>query len=136
MINEGLIHNLLTECKLKAITSGGKGGQNVNKVATRVELYFDIINSKFLDAKTKELLNTRLANKISGQGLIRIVASSGRTQYVNRKEVLDKFAALINTALKKQKVRKSTVKSKSADESRLRQKKLRGELKKLRSTME
>jgi ribosome-associated protein len=95
---------ILKEAILKATTSGGKGGQNVNKVATRVELYFNIPNSNALTEEQKSLLLSKLNSKISEEGVLRIVSSEDRSQLKNRETVRGKFIALLSQALKKEKV--------------------------------
>ncbi len=123
---------LLQEVVFKATTSGGKGGQNVNKVATRVELYFDIEKSVSMTDEQKGLLNSKLYNRISGDGILRITASEKRTQLENKELVKRKFLELIQKALTIKKKRKQTGPSKSSVEERLRKKKLNSDRKNLR----
>src|SRR5688500_7128914 len=101
-------NRLLNEVIFKAVTSGGKGGQNVNKVATRVELYFDIDKSTVLSAEQKMRLKEKLSNRISEEGLLRITSSEGRTQLTNKEKVKKKFTGLITSALHQQKIRKES----------------------------
>lgn len=132
MNNTELIEQLLSECTFRSVTSGGKGGQNVNKVATKVELYFDILNSRILDERSKELLISKFSSRVSADGLLRIVASSERSQHRNRKVVIGKFRELMDKAFRKKAKRKQTSVPGREREERMRQKKLRSELKKLR----
>lgn len=125
---------LLQEAIFKATTSGGKGGQNVNKVATRVELYFDIMKSATLSEEQKILLNSKLYNRISGDGILRITCSEKRTQLENKDLVKRKFIDLLTKALTPQKKRKKTGPSKSSVEERLRKKKLNSERKDFRGS--
>ncbi len=124
---------LFQEVVFKATTSGGKGGQNVNKVATRVELYFDLQKSVSLTEEQKVLLNSKLYNRISGDGILRITASEKRTQLENKELVKRKFLELIQKALTPKKKRKQTAPSKSSVEERLRKKKLNSDRKNFRS---
>jgi ribosome-associated protein len=124
---------LLEEAVFKAVTSGGKGGQNVNKVATRVELYFNIDKSTVLTAEQKIRLKEKLSNRVSEEGLLRITSSEGRTQLTNKEKVKKKFTALIISALHEQKIRKESLPSRESKEERLRMKKIKSELKKLRN---
>lgn len=133
MITEFNAAKLLQEVILKATTSGGKGGQNVNKVATRVELYFTINNSVSLSDEQKEILNNKLMNRISGDGVLRITSSENRSQLENKEAVRLKFLELIRKALTPKKKRKQTAPSKSSVEERLRKKKLNSERKSFRS---
>lgn len=132
MLNQFFIDQVLSEVSLKATTSGGKGGQNVNKVATRVELYFDIDRSANLTGEEKALIRQKLKNRISGNGILRIAASEKRTQLENRELAKLKFIALLEKALTVFPVRKKTRPPGESKEERLRKKKLLGEKKSLR----
>ncbi len=133
MIKSTLPELLLQEAIFKATTSGGKGGQNVNKVATKVELYFDIPGSKILTDEEKELLIEKLVNKISEEGVLRLISSEKRTQLENKEGVKKKFISLITKSFSKPKPRKKTRPSKASKEERLTDKKLVGEKKKSRA---
>lgn len=124
---------LLNEVWYKATTSGGKGGQNVNKVATRVELYFNITLSTVLTAEEKALLIAKLQNKINDEGILRITSSEERSQGGNKERVQQKFIRLISRAMMVDKPRKKTAPGKAAKEERIKDKKILGERKKLRS---
>lgn len=103
--------------------SGGKGGQNVNKVSTKVELRFDVLNSKLLTQAEKELITTRLAARISGEGLLQVVSQSERTQLGNKATCVAKFYTLLAKALSPVKKRKKTKPGKAAIAKRLDAKK-------------
>ncbi len=124
---------LLQEAIFKATTSGGKGCQNVNKVATRVELYFNIENSTSFTDEQKAILNSKLYNRISGDGILRITSSEKRSQLENKEVVKQKFRELIRKALTPKKKRKQTAPSRSSIEERLRKKKLNSERKSFRA---
>ncbi|MBL0340755.1 MAG: aminoacyl-tRNA hydrolase [Bacteroidetes bacterium] len=124
---------LLNEVTFKATTSGGKGGQNVNKVATKVELYFNVSASKILDEEQKEILLLKLESRITDSGVFRLTSSEKRTQLENKDGVKKKFINLINKSLAKPKPRKKTKPSKASSEERIKEKKLTGEKKKSRA---
>lgn len=113
--------------------SSGPGGQNVNKVNTRVTLSFDLAHSPSLDERQKAMVGSRLAGRINKHGLLRISGDSCRTQQGNREEVVRRFAVLLRQALHERRPRKKTKVSRRAKERRLAAKKNRGRLKKMRS---
>jgi ribosome-associated protein len=130
------LSRLISECRLKAVLSGGKGGQHANKVATKVELYFDISTSACLTDLQREVLLVRLKSKLSNDGILKLSSSSERSQFRNRKMVIDKFVAIISTALVEKKKRKKTNIPKISNEQRLQKKRLKAEVKKLRQKPE
>lgn len=109
--------------------SGGPGGQNVNKLNTKVMLLFDVQASQTLSDEQKKMILHRLGNRISNEGVLQVVAMQHRTQRANREEALRRFAALLSAALHKQAPRKKTRVPRRAKEARLRSKKRRGALK-------
>ncbi len=127
------MNKLLREVNFNFSRSGGKGGQNVNKVETKVELVFNIADSMTLDDESKATLHRKLKNKIDNDGDIRIVSQTERSQLGNRKKAVDKFAKLIEGAMKKENVRIKTAKTYSSKLQRLEQKKKHAEKKKVRS---
>ncbi len=132
MPDPGTFEKLLQEVTMKATTSGGKGGQNVNKVATRVELYFDINGSLLLNDEQKLKLTAKLRHRISGEGILRITSSEDRSQLGNRENVQRKFLELIRKSLAETKKRKASAPSSSSIAERLRRKKLLSEKNKMR----
>lgn len=134
MINKIDLNKVIKEAKFNTSRSGGKGGQNVNKVETKVELVFDIPGSLTLDDAMKALLMKKLAKKLDADGNIRLVSQTDRTQLGNKKKSIEKLVKLIDIALKKEKVRVKTVKSFSSKQQVLEEKKKHSFKKKIRST--
>lgn len=116
------------EMRFKTSRSSGKGGQNVNKVETRVELFFDVNASKILDEESKALICKKYKNKISELGEFHLAEESERSQLKNKELIIRKFYELIAKALHKPKVRKPTKLSKAEKEKRLKDKKWRSEI--------
>jgi ribosome-associated protein len=112
--------------------SSGPGGQNVNKVNTKVELRFNIYQSEGLSEIEKEKITARLKNKITSKGDLLIVSQSARTQLMNKQKAIDKFYKLIYSALKDKVKRKATSPTHASAMERLEKKKKRSSLKKLR----
>jgi len=123
---------LIKECVFKTARSGGKGGQNVNKVETKVELWFDIRNSYGLSDEEKERLLNKLANKLDKEGNLHIQEQSDRTQLKNKELLKEKFYKLILSGLKVAKPRKATKVSKAVKARRLENKRVKSELKQSR----
>jgi len=112
--------------------SSGPGGQNVNKVNTKVTLRFSIADSHLLDEEQKVLLINKLENRINKDGDIVIISQSTRSQLQNREEAIQKFYDLLNEALKKKKKRKPTKPTRLSKEKRLKDKKIQSEKKTFR----
>lgn len=116
------IADLLKEVSFKTSRSGGKGGQNVNKVSSKVELNFDIASSVLLTGEQKDLLREKLANRITKQDVLQITSEEERSQYLNKGRTLEKLYRLLQWALHQPKPRKATKPKKSALEERLKDK--------------
>lgn len=99
------------------------GGQNVNKVNSKVTLFFNISQSQSLSSSQKSLLSFRLASRISQQGVLQLAASEHRTQKANKDAVILRFAGLLRQALVVQKPRKKTKPSRGSKERRITSKK-------------
>lgn len=123
---------LLGEATVKTSRSGGKGGQNVNKVSTKVELVFDVAASTLFTETEKERLLQKLADKFDGDGLLHVISQASRSQAENKAKALEKLSKMLENALKVPKKRVATKPKKGAVERRLTEKKKTGELKKLR----
>lgn len=119
---EILLENLLPYITFKTSRSGGKGGQNVNKVSSKVELNFDFLASNVFDSNQKERLKQKLSNRMTSDGHIQVVSEEERSQFLNKQRALDKLCSLLKNALHVQKARKATKPKKSAIENRLKNK--------------
>ena len=121
---------LQTDVQYKTSRSGGKGGQNVNKVSSKVELLFSIQNSKLFTDDEKQLLLSKLQSRLNKDGLLQIVCDEERSQYLNKEKAFEKLGVLLTKALHKPKVRKAVKPTKASINARLEDKK-RAALKKL-----
>ena len=120
------------EIKWRFSRSSGPGGQNVNKIESRVEIIFNLEDSKVLNDYQKEILKRNLKNKLVKNSL-RLAVQEQRNQLLNRQLALMKFSSIIKNALYKPfKLRKSTQPTKASQKKRVEVKKKRGELKKSR----
>jgi len=124
--------SLDTELVLNSVRSSGPGGQNVNKVNSKVELRFDVLNSSILSAQQRMILLDKLRAKISDDGILIITCQVSRSQLENKELVLSKFYVLINKSLKPQKLRTKTKPTKASKEKRLQQKRENSEKKERR----
>ncbi|MEA2105657.1 MAG: alternative ribosome rescue aminoacyl-tRNA hydrolase ArfB [Bacteroidota bacterium] len=129
MISKDLI---LKELVFKAVRSSGSGGQNVNKVSTKVELRFDVEHSEFLTEDDKNRIFKKLKNRISNEGILIITSDTERTQLRNKNKAVELFFNLLEQALKKPKKRKKTKPTRASKEKRLKEKKVQSEKKQLR----
>lgn len=121
--------DLAPEITFQTTRSGGKGGQNVNKVETAVIGYFNVTASQILNEEQKLLVIEKLSNRINNEGMFFVKSQTYRTQLDNKDEVIRKMNELVTKALEKKKKRKPTRISKAVKEKRLELKKKKGEIK-------
>lgn len=112
--------------------SSGPGGQNVNKVNTKVSLKFNIPGSNILTQEEKDVLLQKLHSRITTEGVLLLTSQDKRSQLENKEAVIEKFNLLVRKAFEKKKVRKATKPSKTAVQKRIKSKKEHSEKKKWR----
>jgi len=116
--------DLQKEITYKTSRSGGKGGQNVNKVSSKVELLFSVDESALFTDDEKELLKQKLQPRFNKDGLVQVVCDEERSQYLNKEKAVERLILLLTRALHVQKARKATRVSKASKMARLEKKKL------------
>ena len=125
---------LAKEVSYKTSRSGDKGGQNVNKVSTKVELLFSIDYSVLFTDEEKLLLTEKLQSRFNKDGLVQVVCDEERSQLLNKEIALERLCTLLTRSLQKPKPRKATKVSKQAKEARLAGKKIVSQKKENRRT--
>ncbi len=121
-----------SELTFKTSRSSGPGGQNVNKVETKVTLLFDLDNSPSLSDEQRATIRAAYPGRINKEGILRVTSSKHRSQSANRQAATERFHQLIADALTPTRPRRPTKPSKRAETKRLEEKRKRGEIKRLR----
>ncbi len=128
--------DLSSELKFSASRSSGPGGQNVNKVNSKVELRFHVDQSELLSENEKFMINLHCRNRINSEGELIITVQTDRSQLKNKEEAIEKFYQLITKALTPRKKRRPSAPTRSSVERRLKLKKESSEKKQLRKKIE
>lgn len=123
---------LISELQFKAVRSSGAGGQNVNKVSSKVVLYFDLRNSVAFSESERELLLSKLENKLTKEQVLILNCDEDRSQLRNKEIVIKRFLLIIEGALKVMKPRKATKIPRSVIEKRLKEKRSQSDIKQSR----
>lgn len=124
-----MIPDLYTEFQFKTSRSGGKGGQHVNKTESKVELIFHVNNSELLTDDQKTILLERWTNKMDSEGYFHLTEEGDRSQIKNKEELIRKFYALLKSALRPVKKRKTTKVPKAVKAKRREDKSRRSDIK-------
>ena len=111
------------ELSFQASRSGGAGGQNVNKVASKVELRFHVADSQLLTEEEKTLVQEKLGSRINGEGYLQVVCQTERSQFRNKELCIERFYELLRQAFTRQKKRTATKPTRASVRKRLEGKK-------------
>ena len=114
---------IIQELQFKAVRSSGAGGQHVNKVASKIELFFDVTNSSAISDDEKTLILKNLKSKLTKDNVLILSCDESRSQHKNKELVIEKFLTLIVNSLKIPKKRKATKPTKSSIDKRIEKKK-------------
>lgn len=117
---------IIKELTFKAIRSGGSGGQHVNKVSSKIVLFFDVARSQYLSEEEKELLIINISAKLTKENILILNCDESRSQHKNKEIVIERFLQIINDGTKVQKPRKATKPSRSSIKKRLDSKRRTG----------
>jgi ribosome-associated protein len=124
--------DIFSELVFSASRSGGPGGQNVNKVSTKITLRWDVAHSQVISAEQRELLLQKLASRITDDGVLMITSQEKRSQLQNKEEAISKLEVLLENAFKQKKIRKPSKPSKTVKKKRVEKKRKHAEKKEWR----
>lgn len=127
-----LVRVPVSELHFRTSRSSGPGGQNVNKLETRVELLFDVTSSRSFGSEQRERILLNLGSRIDGKGVLHISSQHSRSQWENKQRTIEKLVSLLRDALKVRKKRMKTAPTRSSNENRVQRKKKHSQKKKLR----
>lgn len=122
-----------SELWFTASRSSGPGGQNINKVSTRITLWFDVVKSPILTTQQKQMIQSNLSTRINKEGVLRVVSQRYRSQSYNRDMAVERFVSLLQESLKEQLPRKEKKISYATKMRRLEDKRRRSLIKQVRS---
>lgn len=125
-----------SEFEIQASRSSGPGGQNVNKVNSKIQLFFDVNNSQILSEEEKIILHSKWENKLDNESKIMFQSQEKRSQLQNKELAIRKFYDALMKAFEKKKIRKATKPSKGAIESRIKAKKVNAQKKQNRGNVD
>lgn len=114
---------IIQELQFKAVRSSGAGGQHVNKVSTKIELFFDLDNSNALTETEKERISLKLAHRLTKENMLLLQCDESRSQHKNKDLAIKRFLEVLENALVVPKKRRKTKPSRGAIEKRLQNKK-------------
>lgn len=126
------VQTILNECQFKAVRSSGSGGQHVNKVSSKVELQFNVVQSEGLSEREKTRIQQKLASKLTQENVLILQAGDTRSQHRNKQLVISRFLTLLKDALKVPKKRKPTKPTRASVTKRLETKQKNAVKKQLR----
>lgn len=116
-----------SELRFHFVRSSGPGGQNVNKLSTKVELYFNVRTSRSFSEDQRALIIKKISSQLDADGNIRVVSQTERSQYANRIKAMSKLGSVLRNALKQPKIRRPSKPTAASKEKRLLEKKVRSE---------
>ena len=132
MSNRFSTEQLIKDVQIQTSRSGGAGGQHVNKVETKVQMFFDLSGSELLSDHEKQIIRTKFHKHINAEGYLIVSSEKHRSQLKNKETALNKLRSILESATVKSRVRKPTKPTKASVRKRLKSKKIQSERKKFR----